>query len=253
MAIETDRLISPAAASPQEEPFERSLAPAPARRVRRPGEDPRPARDLHPGGAHAARGARPRAALRPAGPRQDHARAHHRQRDGREPPPDLRPGARAPGRPRRAPHQPRAERRALHRRDPPPLAGGRGDPLPGARGLPDRHHDRRGAGGALDQARPAAVHARRRHHARRHAHQPAARPLRHRRAARVLHAGGARRIVDRSAGLLAVEIARRRRTRDRAPLARYAARREPAAAPRARLRPGEGRRRDHARRSPTRR
>ena len=36
------------------------------------------------------------------------------------------------------------------------------------------------------QARPAAVHAGRRHHPRRHADQPAARPLRHRRAARVL-------------------------------------------------------------------
>jgi hypothetical protein len=38
-----------------------------------------------------------------------------------------------------------------------------------------------GPGGALDQARPAAVHAGRRDHPRRHADQPAARPLRHRR------------------------------------------------------------------------
>ena len=38
------------------------------------------------------------------------------------------------------------------------------------------------------QARPAALHAGGRHHARRHADQPAARPLRHRRAAGVLHA-----------------------------------------------------------------
>ena len=193
MAIETDRLISPATASSQEEAFERSAAPAPARGVRRAGEDPRPARDLHRGGAQPARGARPRAALRSAGSRQDDARAHHRARDGRESAPDLGPGARAPGRPRRAPHQPRAERRALHRRDPPALAGRRGDPVPGARGLPDRHHDRRGAGGAIGQARSAAVHARRRDDARRDAHEPAARPLRHRRAARVLHAGGSAR------------------------------------------------------------
>jgi hypothetical protein len=44
-----------------------------------------------------------------------------------------------------------------------------------------------GPGGALGEARPAAVHPGRRHHARRHADQPAARPLRHRRAAGVLH------------------------------------------------------------------
>ena len=80
------------------------------------------------------------------------------------------------------------QRRALHRRDPPPEPGRRGDPLPRAGGLPDRHHDRRRPGGALDQARPAALHAGRRDHARRHADQPAARPLRHRDAAGVLHA-----------------------------------------------------------------
>ena len=133
------------------------------------------------------------------------------------------------------------------------IAGRRGDPLPGARGLPDRHHDRRGPGGALDQARPAAVHADRRDDARRHADQPAARPLRHRRAARVLHARGAgadrpplgrpARGADR----------RRRRMRDRAPLARHAAHRQPPAAPRARLRRREGRRPRSTSRSPTRR
>ena len=74
----------------------------------------------------------------------------------------------------------------IHRLSP----GGRGNPLPGAGGLPDRHHDRRGPGRAQHQARPAAVHAGRRHHARRHADQPAARPLRHRRAAGVLHGRG---------------------------------------------------------------
>jgi hypothetical protein len=83
-----------------------------------------------------------------------------------------------------------AERRAVHRRDPPPVAGGRRDPVPGAGGLPDRHHDRRRPGRAFREARPAAVHAGRRHHPRRHADQSAARPLRHRRAPRVLQRRG---------------------------------------------------------------
>ena len=139
------------------------------------------------------------------------------------------------------------QRRALHRRDPPPLAGGRGDPLSGAGGLPDRHHDRRGPGGALDQARPAALHAGRRDHPRRHADQPAARPLRHRRAARVLHAPRSWRASCAARPACSkVPTRRRRRARDRAPLARHAAHRQPAAAPRARLRRGEGRRPHHA-------
>ena len=146
------------------------------------------------------------------------------------------------------------QRRAVHRRDPPPVAGGRGNPLPGAGGLPDRHHDRRGPGGALDQARPAAVHAGRRHHARRHADQPAARPLRHRRAAGVLHAEELARIVH----ALGAAARRCRSTsegarRDRAPLARHAAHRQPPAAPRARLCRGQGHGPHHARPSPTRR
>ena len=69
-----------------------------------------------------------------------------------------------------------------------------------------------GPGGALGQARPAAVHAGRRDHARRHADQSAARPLRHRRAARVLHAGGAD--AHRAA------LGEAARDRDRAPRAR---------------------------------
>src|SRR5471032_1847199 len=133
--------------------------------------------------------------------------------------------ARRPGRcssarrPGRHPHQPRSERRAVHRRDPPPLAGGRGNPLSGAGRLPDRHHDRRRPGGAVRQAGPAAVHAGRRHDARRHADQSAARPLRHRRPPGVLQHRGITKIVTRSAALLkaniapdgAVEIARRAR------------------------------------------
>ena len=61
------------------------------------------------------------------------------------------------------------------------------------------------------------------------------------------------RIVRRSAGLLKVPIDDDGALRDRAPLARHAAHRQPPAAPRARLRRREGRRPDHASRSPTRR
>ena len=186
MAIETDRLIAADPASPQEEALERALRPKSLAEYVGQEKIRGQLSIFHRGRRASAGSARPRAAVRAAGPGQDDARAHHRARDGREPAPDLGSGARAPGRPGGDPHQPRAERRAVHRRDPPAVAGGRGDPLPGAGGLPDRHHDRRGAGGALGQARPAAVHAGRRHDARRHAHQSAARPLRHRRAARVL-------------------------------------------------------------------
>ncbi len=88
------------------------------------------------------------------------------------------------------------------------LAGGRGDPLSGARGLPDRHHDRRGSGGALGEARPAALHAGGRHHARR-----ACSPTRCATASASSRAWSStrprssQRIVDRSARLLEVEIA----------------------------------------------
>ena len=47
------------------------------------------------------------------------------------------------------------------------VAGGRGGALSGDGGLPARHHDRRGPGGPLDQAEPAAVHPGGRHHPRR--------------------------------------------------------------------------------------
>ena len=61
------------------------------------------------------------------------------------------------------------------------------------------------------------------------------------------------RIVRRSAGLLDVPLDGDGALRDRAPLARHAAHRQPAAAARARLRRDEGRRPHHASRSPTRR
>ena len=187
----------------------------------------------------------------PPGPRQDHAQPHHRQRARRQPALDLRAGAGEAQGPGGDPHQPREERRPLHRRDPPPLAGRRGDPLSGARGLPDRHHDRRRPGGALDQARAPALHPDRRDHPRRHAHQPAARPLRHRRPARVLQRRGAGE--DRPPlGRPAQGRARRRgRLRDRPALARHAAGRQPAAAAGARLRRRQGRAARSPGRSPT--
>ncbi len=103
----------------------------------------------------------------------------------------------------------------IHRLSP----GGGRNPLPRAGGLPDRHHDRRRAGGPLHQAGFAALHPGGCHHPRRDADQPAARPLRHRGAAGVLYAAGAgahrhpqRRFAPRpidAAG--AMEIARRAR------------------------------------------
>ena len=143
------------------------------------------------GGARPRRGAGPRAAARPAGPRQDHARADRRPRAGRRLPRHLRPGDPARRRPRRDPDQPAAARRAVHRRDPPPAAGDRGGALSGDGGFPARPHHRRGPGGAQRADRPAAVHAGRRDHPRRAAGDAAARPVRHSAAARLLHAGGA--------------------------------------------------------------
>ena len=80
--------------------------------------------------------ARPRPARRPAGPRQDLARAHHRRRARGAVRPDRRPGARAQGRHRRVPHRTGAGLGVLHRRDPPAQPGDRGDALPGDGGPP---------------------------------------------------------------------------------------------------------------------
>ncbi len=194
-------------------------APQAPRRIRRPGQDPRAARDLHPGRAQSQRGARPRAAVRPAGAGQDHAGTHRRRRDGGEP--CARPPARCWSAPATSPRcSPTSSRttccsstrstacRRWWRRS-----------CTRAGGLPDRHHDRRGAGGALGQARPAPLHAGRRHHPRRHADQPAARPLRDRVAAGVLHRGRAR-LHRRALGAPAQRRdRRRRRARDRPPRA----------------------------------
>ena len=170
----------------------RLAAPAAAGRIHRPGKGARQSARVHRGRARAQGSARPRAVRRPARPRQDHAGADRGARIGRQLPRHLRPGDRQGRRSRRAAHQSRAARRAVHRRDPPAQSGGRGNPLSGDGGLPARSHHRRGAGGALGEDRSCAVHAGRRHHARRAAHQSAARPLRHSGAAEFLFGGRAR-------------------------------------------------------------
>ena len=96
-------------------------------------------------------------------------------------------------------------------------ARGRGDPLSGAGGLPARHHDRRGPGRALDQARPAAVHADRRDDARGPADDAAARPLRHRSGSSSTTPDELAQIVRRSAAHpRRRDRRRRRRARSRA-------------------------------------
>ena len=93
--------------------------PAASRRVRGPaGGGGEPAR-VGGGGAPARRAARSRAALRAPRARQDHARHHHGQRDGRGHRDHGGPVARARRRPHGHPHQSRRARRAVHRRDPP--------------------------------------------------------------------------------------------------------------------------------------
>ena len=77
-------------------------------------------------------------------------------------------------------------RHPVHRRNPPPASGDRGIPLPGDGGLPARHHHRLRPVRPLDPAQPAALHPRRRHHPRRHAHRAAALALRARQPARLL-------------------------------------------------------------------
>ena len=111
-----------------------------------------------------------------------------------------------------------------------------------------------GPGAKVDHARPARVHADRRHDPRRPAHDAAARPLRDPAPARPLRARAtSTRIVVRSRRRARRRDRRRRRPRDRRARARHAARRQPAAQARARLRRGPRRRRDRRARSPARR
>ena len=97
----------------------------------------------------------------------------------------------------------------------------------------------------------AAVHAGRRDHAYRHDHRPAARPFRSGRPARLLRRRRAR--DDRASRRRdpACQHHPRGRMGDRSTLARHAAHRQPAAAPRSRLRRGP-RRRHHLGRPPLR-
>ena len=178
------------------------MRPKTSRRVRGTAQGDDADGYLHPGGAHARRGAGSRADLRAAGARQDHPRAHHRQRAQGQSAADLGPRAGAPRRSGGVAHQPGAARRAVRRRDPPSEPGGRGGAVSGHGGLAARSHDRRGARCAVHQARSAALHPGRRHDARGLADLAAARPLRHRAAAGVLLHRGAdqdrRRAAPRS-------------------------------------------------------
>ncbi len=189
----------------------------------------------------------PRAVLRPAGARQDHAGADRRARDGGRVPRHLGPGDRARRRPRRAADQPRAARRVVHRRDPPAQSGGRGSALPGDGRPRARPDHRRRALGALGADRPAAVHADRCDHAPGSADHPAARPLRHPGAAPVLHRARARACGDARREPAGHRDRSRGRARDRAPFARHAPRGGPPAAPGARLCPCRRRGDDHRR------
>ena len=228
----------------------RAAAPL-ARRGRRAGPGPRPAR---PGarGRPAARGpARPRAALRPARPRQDHAGDDHRPRDERPAAPHQRSGHHPRRRPRRDPVRSQRGRRAVRRRDPPDVAAGRGDALHGDGGLPGRRRHRQGPGRDRDPARDPAVHPGRRDDPRRAAARAAARPLRLHRPPGVLRRRpSSTRSCTGPPGCSTSPVEPAGTSRDRLPLARHAAHRQPAAAPGARLRPGARRRRGHPARGP---
>ena len=130
-------------------------APPDARRIRRPAGHAREPRGLHPGRPRPRRGAGPRAAARPARPRQDHAGADRRPRAGRRLPRHIGAGDPAGRRPRRNPDKPPTQGCPVHRRDPSPAARDRGSALPGDGRLPARPDHRRGAGGALGAHRPA--------------------------------------------------------------------------------------------------
>ena len=133
------------------------------------------------------------------------------------------------------------------------VAGGRGDPLPGAGGFSARPDHRRGAGGALGQDRPRAVHAGRRDDAARPAHHAAPRPFRHPDPAQFLFRRGARIHRPPRRPHPRRQPDRRRRHRDRAALARHAAHRHAAPPPRPRFRRRRQVDADRRRTRPTRR
>ncbi len=155
-------------------------AAAHARRLHRPGARARESPRVDRGRPPARRGARSRAALRPARARQDDARLRHRQRDGRARAVDVRPVLEKPG--DLAAILTNLQAREVlfidevHRMSP----VDRGDSLSGDGGLRARHRHRPGPGRAIGQGAAAAVHAHRRDDARGAAHGAAARALRHR-------------------------------------------------------------------------
>ena len=245
--MSAERVTAAAVLAPEEDELERLAPSAQPGRVRRPGAGQGAARDLARGREGARRGPRPRAPRRPARARQDEPRLHRPRGARRRHPHRRRPRARAEGRHGRDPDLARGARRPLRRRDPPAEPRRRGDPLPGARGLPARHRRRPGPGRAHADARPAAVHARRRDDAHGPSDDAASRPLRDHVPARALHARGAG--ADRAP--LGPDPRRRDRGRggggDRAAGARHAAGREPDPAARPRRGRGAPRRRGHAR------
>ena len=116
-------------------------------------------------------------------------------------------------------------------------AGGRGVPLSGARGLHARHPARPRPQRAIAQDQPRALHAGRApRRARDCCRRRCARASASRCASTTTGRGPRRASCGARPGILGRRDRRRCRGRDRAPLARHAARREPAAAPRARLR-----------------
>ena len=132
-------------------------------------------------------------------------------------------------------------RRAVHRRDPPTAARGGGAALSGDGGLLGQLRDGQGPQ-RPDHPHPApALHPGRGHHAARHALLAAARALRDLPSPGFLLGEGPRSIIMRSASILGAADRARRGGGDRAAFARDAAHRQPAAAPGARLRAGQGR------------
>ena len=189
----------------------------------------------------------------PPGPRQDQPGPDHRRGARRPVRADRRPGAGAQGRHRRVPDRPRAARGVLRRRDPPPAARGGGDVLSGDGGRPAADHVRRRRGREGRHAADPAVHADRRDHPRRPADDAAARPLRHPAPAGPLRRRRAGRDRRPQRPRAQRRRAHGRRAGDRRALPRHAARGQPAAQARARLRAGprrrHRRRRDRLRRA----
>ena len=230
-------------------------SPAAAGRVHRAAEGEGQPSHLHRRRARPRRAARPHAVLRPAGTRQDHARRADRARARREHPHHVRAGAREARRSRGHAHQPaRAATSSSSTRS---IACGRSSRSSSIRRWrttrstsacptgPRRRRSRCRSSGSRSSARRRASACSRRRCARASGSSSGSTSI---------PPEDLEQIVTRTADVMKVEIDDGRRDGARAPLARHAARGEPAAAPRARLRAGEGRTGvDHPRRRATRR